>query len=221
MACSQRAGDLGRQNRDYVARYVFDDVDRHLMAGGRAELSRLPLTDVEQAMYDRLWRFFSAPHAYEWSPFGKSRVNPVDLKSGKAFEATDKYYKYLRHAGFKSTRGRYTAMTSHIEADLAMLPDAFAAVCAVERLDDQRRTAARGLPELDAETAGQLDMRLIENANVALILAAALDYRYQSYSYALKRLLIETPDEAARDVDAGLSRLAVGVEAAGRGAYCG
>ena len=49
--------------------------------------------------------------------------------------------------------------------------------------------------------------------------ALALDYRYQSYSYALKRLLVETPDEAARKVDAGLEPLGARVDAARSGDY--
>ena len=220
-ACSQRAGDLGRQNRDYYAKYVFDSVDRHLLAGGRAELSSLPLSDTENRMYDVLWRFFSAPHAYEWSPFGKSRVNPVDLKTGKAFENTGKYYSYLRYRGYESSHVRFTAMSSHIGSDILAAPAAFRAVCAVQKLDRQRQTAADAFPELGEDEQEQLDMRLYENALAIRLFAKALDYRYESYTYALKRFLVETPDEAARDVDARLSELLVLVETAERDDYCG
>ena len=220
-ACSQRAGDLGRQNQDYYAKYVFGSVDRHLLAGGRAELSSLPLSDAENRMYDALWRFFSAPHAYEWSPFGKSRVNPLDLKTGKAFENTGKYYSYLRYRGYESSHVRFTAMSSHIGSDILAAPAAFRAVCAVQKLDRQRKTAAGAFPELGDDEREQLEMRLYENASTIRLFARALDYRYQSYTYALKRFLVETPDEAARDVDAKLSDLLVFVETAARDDYCG
>lgn len=48
----------------------------------------------------------------------------------------------------------------------------------------------------------------------------AARYRYESYSIALKRLLVETPHEEAREIDALLSTLAINVERAERGAFC-
>ena len=218
-ACSQRAGDLGRQNRDTFTKAFIEPIDRRLLAG-KPELSKLPQTDAEKRMYDVLWRFFSAPHASAWSPLGTPRVNPNDLHTGKAFEKTDSYYAYLRRTDFQSSVGRYNAMTSHISTDVLAVPAAFSAICAVQKLDAQRRIASSSLTELGGDEKQQVDIRIAENANAIRLFARSLDYRYESYSYALKRLLVETPDDAARSVDAKLSRFAVEVDAAGRGDYC-
>lgn len=195
-------------------------IDRHLMAGGRAELSKLPQTDEEKRMTDIVWRFFTAPHTRDWFLLGTPRVTPVDLASGKAFEKTDRYFTYLRGVDFQSSRARYAAVAEAIAADTGTLGPAFEAICAVEKLDRQRRTAAAALPELDEEENRQVEMRLSENEHAIAYFALALDYRYQSYTYALKRLLVETPDEAAKKVDAGLSTLATRVDEARSGAYC-
>ena len=219
-ACSQRAGDLGRQNRDTFTKTFIEPIDRRLLAGGKMELSKLPQTDAEKRMYDVLWRFFSAPHASAWSPLGTPRINPNDLRTGKAFDKTDSYYAHLRRTDFQASVGRYNAMTSHISSDVVAVPAAFSAICAVQKLDAQRRIAASSLTELGADERQQVDMRIAENASAIRLFAQSLAYRYESYSYALKRLLVETPDEAARTVDANLSRLAVQAEAAERGDYC-
>ena len=49
---------------------------------------------------------------------------------------------------------------------------------------------------------------------------AAVGNRYDSYSYALDHLLVETPHREAIGVNGALSDLAVWVEAAQRGDFC-
>lgn len=171
-------------------------------------------------MYDVLWRYFSAPYEASLSILGTPRISPFALKSGAAFDRTDRYYSYLRHSGFKSSRGRYNAMVSKITSDLDTLDAAFEAICAVQKLDENRQIAADTLTAPEEDQQRQLAMRLEENASAIRLFAKALDFRFQSYSYALKRLLVETPDEAARSVDAKLSAFGIGVEKARRGAYC-
>ncbi len=220
-ACSQRAGDLGRQRSDYLTRNVYDPIDRRLLTGGAIEMSKLPLSDEERRMYNVLWRFFSAPQAREWTAFGTSRISPIDLATGKSDEKTDRYYAWLKRSNFQSSRARYNAVAGHVAADVQTIASAFDAVCAVMRLDTRRRTAVDAFPDLGADEQEQVELRLKENAIAVANFALALDYRYQSYSYALKRLLVETPDEAARTVDAGLSALGTKVDAARARDYCG
>ena len=191
------------------------------MTGGRIEMSKLPLADAERHMYDVLWRFFSAPYARKWTVFGTSRISPIDLETGKWTEKTDRYYAWLKRSSFQSSRARYNALSADISADTLTVGKAFNAVCAVQKLDEQRRTAAGSFPELGEDEQVEVDLRLKENRTAIGNFALALNYRYQSYSYALKRLLVETPDEAARAVDAGLSDLGTSVDAARLGDYCG
>lgn len=216
-----RSGDLGRNRTDFISSNVLMPIDRYLLAGGTTELSNLPQTDEERRMTDIIWRFFTAPHARDWFLLGTPRVNPADLASGKAFEKTDRYYAHLRGTNFQSSRARYASVASAISADVGTLGSAFAAICAVRKLDSQRQTAAGAFPELGEEEHRQLQMRLDENAHAIASFALALEYRHQSYTYALKRLLVESPDEAALQVDAGLSELATRVDEARNADYCG
>ena len=58
-----------------------------------------------------------------------------------------------------------------------------------------------------------------ENLAVIGWFARSVSYRYESYSYALDHLLVETPHEEAIGVNTRLSELAVWVEAALRGDF--
>ena len=83
-ACSQRAGDFGRQqNRLHHQERLSIPIDRRLMTGGAIEMSKLPLSDEERRMYDVLWRFFSAPYAAEWTPVRHVAGQPDRARFGQ------------------------------------------------------------------------------------------------------------------------------------------
>lgn len=220
--CARPVGDLGRAEPDVV----HDDL---MPAAGAARaraqgepVSNFNRTDEEAEMADRIWRFETSGHTHDWffdtiAEWRRTRLLPPGR--GPRF-APDRYYAYLHGTAYQSAPVRYATMTEDIEADLATIPDTFAAICKVEAIDRRRRLAAANLP---AGRAMQPDLtaRLIENNREVAEFAAALSYRYESYSYALDHLLIETPYPAARAVDADLRRLAVEVAIAENGDYCG
>jgi hypothetical protein len=220
--CARPVGDLGRAEPDVM----HDDL---MPAAGalRARAQGDPVsdfnrTDEESEMADRIWRFETSGHTHDWffdtvAEWRRTRLLPP----GSAPRFTpDRYYAYLHGTAYQSAPVRYATMTDDIEADLATVPDTFAAICKVETIDRRRRLAAANLP---AGRAMQPDLtaRLAENDRQIGDFAAALRYRYESYSYALDHLLIETPYPAARAVDADLRRLQVEVAIAESGDYCG
>ncbi len=218
-ACSAR-GDLGRAKTGYIAQNVVDPIDRAAIYGNLTQKSKLPQTDEERRLSDQLWHFFAAPTIDSGPLLGPSKVRISELKSGKAFEKTDRYYHYLISAKFSSANTRYAKISNDISDDLAMIDKIFPTVCAVRILDDRRRTAADSFSDLGADERQQLDLRLKENQNAVTVFELALAYRYQSYTYTLERLLIQTPNEAARDVDAKLSALAEKLEMTKQDGYC-
>jgi hypothetical protein len=176
-------------------------------------------TDEERLMADRIWRFETSGHIADWAfdasaEAQRTRVGPPP---GKRF-SVDRYYNWLHRTPYQSAEVRYATLGADVEADVATLPDTFAAVCAVETIDRQRQSASANL-----QTAGQaadLTGRLAENDRQIASFLRAVRYRLDAYNYALDHLLVETPHPEARDVDGGLTALAAEVARAERGDFC-
>ena len=83
------------------------------------------------------------------------------------------------------------------------------------------RVPANQITGLEDEVSINAAKRHAENEAVISWFARSVYYRYESYSYALDHLLVETPHEEAISVNGQLSDLAVWVEAAQRGDFCG
>jgi len=174
-------------------------------------------TDAEAEMGNRLWRFVASPDAPPWMI-----ERPETLRPGAGLGAADlgRYYAWLHRAAYRSSAVRYATIADDIAADLGTLPGAFAAICAVERVDRQRVIAAAGLPAVGAELASDLDAREAENSRQIGAFVWAIRYRYESYDFALNHLLVETPDPSAREVDAALAQLEPEIRTAESGHFC-
>lgn len=162
-------------------------------------------TDEERQMRDRIWRFLQAPHAKAWFARRQREVSA--------------YYIWLTGADFRSSHTRFNAIAADVDADLATIPATFEAVCAVEEIDRRRGVALAGLG-LAPEMATAVDARRASNAAEVDRLTDALEFRLQSYGYALDRLLVETPHEEARRADDKLNELALFVRRADRDEFC-
>jgi hypothetical protein len=215
-ACARPMGDLGRADRDTFHDEVMPAIGNAISKG-----SAFNLADQEIEMRDRVWRYLVAPHAYDWFgdvavEFQRTRIQPI---SNKPFK-TRKYYDWLHGERFASSRVRYSRIEEDAIADLGMMPSAFASVCAVIELDRQRGIASNQLTDLEDGVALNAAKRHDENLMVIDWFARSVSYRYESYSYALDHLLVETPHEEAISANTRLSELAVWVEAALRGDFC-
>ncbi|MEO7222496.1 MAG: hypothetical protein ABIY37_08490 [Devosia sp.] len=214
-ACARPVGDFGRAEYNVLN-------DEVMPALGNAKGSKFNLADQEIEMRDRVWRYLVAPHAYDWFgdvavEFQRTRLTPISNKPLK----TRRYYDWLHSERFASSRVRYTRIEEDAIADIGMMPSAFASVCAVIELDRQRGIASNQITGLEDEVAINAAKRHAENRMVIEWFARSVTYRYESYSYALDHLLVETPHEEAVSANGRLSDLAVWVEAAGRGDFCG
>jgi hypothetical protein len=216
-ACARPVGDFGRAERN-----VLNDEAMPAIGNTLSDGSRFNLADQEIEMRDRVWRYLVAPHAYDWFgdvavEFQRTRITPISNKPLK----TRKYYDWLHSTRFASSRVRYTRIEEDAIADLGMMPSAFASVCAVIELDRQRGIASNQIIGLEDEVSVNAAKRHAENQVVIGWFARSVYYRYESYSYALDHLLVETPHEEAISVNGRLSELAIWVEAAQRGDFCG
>jgi hypothetical protein len=178
-------------------------------------------TDEEREMHDRVWRFLVSPNGRDWAydsraELQRTRIEPI--KAGRF--ATDRYYKLLSGEAYASAAVRFKRIETDAEIDIATLPETFDAVCAVLEIDRQRAVAQANL-QLGDDTAANVAARRAENDQYIGWFVHALRYRYDSYSYALDHLLVETPHREAEAADRSLSRLLVFVTAAERGDFCG
>ena len=219
--CARPVGDFGRAEPDVI----HDDL---LPAAGalRATYAGEPVSNFDQSdeevdMANRIWRFETSGHTEDWlfdnvAELRRTRIIPPP---GPAF-GDDRYYNWLHGTAYQSAPVRYATLADDVGADLATLPDTFAAICKVEAIDAQRRLAAANVPT-DAATHANLAARLAENAGQIGAFTAALHYRYDSYDYALNHLLVETPYPAAKAVDRDLDALKLEVQLAQSGNFCG
>ncbi len=130
------------------------------------------------------------------------------------------YYDWLRTQPFADSSTRYRKLANEVDLDTMTLPAVFRAICAVQNLDRRREIAARELAAADPATLSLVVGRRLENNETVARFVAVLEFRYDSYSYALEQLLIETPDVLARMVDTKLNILAVQVQTARAGQFC-
>lgn len=216
-ACARPAGDLGRADRNALHDEMLPAIGAVVSRG-----SEFNLTDEETEMRDRVWRYLVAPHAYDWFgdvavEFQRTRIMPISSKP----LGTDLYYGWLHSARFASSRVRYTRLEEDVIADVAMLPSAFASICAVVEIDRRRGIAWNQIGGLEAKVGVDAAKRHAENRAAIDWFVRALANRADSYGYALDHLLIETPHANAVGVDARLNDLALYVETAQRGDFCG
>jgi hypothetical protein len=215
-ACARPVGDFGRAERNVLNDEIMPSLGNHLSKG-----SAFNLADQEIEMRDRVWRYLVAPHAYDWFgdvavEFQRTRIVAVSNKHMKVA----KYYQWLHSGRFASSRVRYSRIEEDAIADIGMMPSAFLSICAVIEMDRQRGIASNQLAGLEDEVAINAAKRQAENRIVIDWFARSVSYRYESYSYALDHLLVETPHEEAVSANARLTDLAVWVEAAERGDFC-
>ena len=222
-ACAPRpTGDFGRARPSYTHDVALPMVGKVLADARDEPVSSFNVADEEKEMHNRVWRFLVAPHAKDWffdfaTELQRTRITgSLDLNF-----AIDRYYTWLHDTDYQSSGVRYSTVGRHIAADLDTLPDTFIAICAVIELDRQRAVAASGLSSIGAETRADAAARHAENEIQINWFVRALDYRYDSFNYALNQLLVETPDQRSMAVDEALRRLGVFVERAVRRDFCG
>lgn len=196
-----------------------------LVAGIRGEpVSNFNRTDQENEMHDRVWRFLVAAHARDWLFDSSVQLQRTRLLPPRMDEnyASTRYYDWLKRTQYQSSRTRYSTVGRHVTADLDTLPGTFAAICNVIEVDRQRAAAYATLgANLPATTGPNMAARKGENDAFIAWFVRALNYRHDSYDYALDSLLVETPHEQSLAVDEALRRMEVFVGRANQHDFCG
>jgi hypothetical protein len=216
-------GDFGRASPSFTHDTAMPMAGDFLARERDEAVSSLNRTDQEEEMHNRIWRFLIAPHAKDWMFDASVELQRTRIVAARDTEFTvERYYNWLRDTDYQSSRTRYATVGADVQSDIDTLPGTFAAICAVIEIDRQRSIAFRELqagvpPDLKQEVAA----RKSENSASISWFVRALNYRYDSYDFALDNLLVETPHEQSLAVDESLRRLSVHVTRANRGDFCG
>lgn len=218
---SRPVGDFGRAQPGVLHDTVMPAVGEFAARQRREPVSDFNQTDQEREMHDRTWRFLIAPHARDWLFDTSVELQRTRIGTPKDHTfSTDRYYLWLKKTQYQSSTTRYATVGRHIAADLDTLPTTFQSICAVLEVDRQRAAALSTIPDLEPGVATDVDARRTENRWYIDWFVRALTYRYESYSYALDHLLVETPHEQSMAVDASLQQMAPWVDRANRGDFC-
>ncbi len=220
-ACARPVGDLGRAKVNVINDEILPSIGSIRALASKEAVSSLNKTDEENEMQDRVWRFLIAPHAKDWFfdivvEWQRTRIVPLQNKKF----AVDRYYYFLKNQDFSSSRVRYNTLSRDISIDIKTVPSVFASICAVREIDRRRDVAVNAITSATQQERIAVKSRKIENDKYINWFVSALQYRYDSYSLALDRLLIETPHEEARQVDARLSEMAIDIERARSRSFC-
>ena len=219
---SRPVGDFGRADPSFTHDVMMPAIGNSLAKGHHEPVSDFNWTDQEKEMHNRVWRFLVAPHAKDWFydvavELQRTRISgETDLRF-----SIDRYYTWLKRADYGSSRTRYSTVGRHILADIDTIPTTFISICQVQEVDRQRGIAENGLRSgLEADVRRDVAARRAENDMHINWFVRALDYRYQSYDYALDHLLVETPHEQSLAVDDALGQMKAYLDRATRGDFC-
>ena len=214
-------GDFGRAQPGVLHDTVMPYAGKLIATNRKEPVSSLNQTDQEREMHDRTWRFLIAAHSRDWMFDASVELQRTRIGPARDFRfTTERYYTWLRTTQYQSSPTRYNTVGRHILADLDTLPTTFQSICAVEAVDRQRRIALAELDGIEQSVADNVAARRVENQWHIDWFVRALNYRYDSYTYALDHLLVETPHEQSMGVDENLRHLRPWVDRANRGDFC-
>lgn len=219
--CLQPEGDFGRRDNGFISTTLDPGLDRLINLQQRKIANNLPRTNDEVEVEDRLRRFLTLPHTRTWIYPGKAGAQRAAFYLRRPYlPPEDRYYRDMKARDFQTTEVIYSALAADVQADIETLPGLYQSFCTVQKLDERRRLALSSVSGIGEDIKDEVRGRLKENKLIRMHFALMVDFRYKSYSYALKRLLVEAPYDEARLVDATLSELAIYSEAAQLDDYC-
>lgn len=216
---AQQLGDFGRLEPGVVNDELLPLVDPNRKGTNGRPLGGMNVTDEEIEMRDRVWRFLAAPYVKDWAWAYSAEIRPAKAGGGTD-KQVGKYYRWLSEQRYASSHVRYNTISQHAGQDIATLPATFEAICTVIEIDRQRGVALEEIDGLDKQVQAKVGQRDRDNGEFIGRFILALNFRHNSYDYALDQLLVETPSSAAVEVDAVLWALGTWVHRANAHDFC-
>jgi hypothetical protein len=156
------------------------------------------MTDDENQLRDRAWRFIMPAHERsiferQVSDLVHSRILPVLAQSN---EASD-YHRALTGGSYASQASRYARLAEDANADRLLLSPFRGNAMRVVAADRVRMRAVEGSPLVPPEKADPAFARVVENEGLILWVCERVAFRIASYRYSLANLVVEMPSREA------------------------
>jgi hypothetical protein len=208
-SCAE-TGDFGRPRAG-----VWNDVvlprSGAWAAAERGEfVSAYPLTDLEEELRDRSWRYLMPAHERQWfdrtiADLARTRVLPANRHPSDPTS----YYGALIEEGFVSPASRFRRIGEDAEADLRLIVP-FAAVS--QRVIEADRARLRSLAfvrDLDHGQIHEAMARVVENRCLIAWVRAETHERTEAYRYALEHAFVAMPQNEAAGAERAVKALDV------------
>lgn len=197
-ACTATTGDLGRPRPTVWTQLIAPEKGFWSATARGEQASYFRLTDDEEQMRDRAWRFVmpASPHSVfegEVSNLAHTRILPVAAQSTDV----DDYFRGLTAKSFASQASRYNRLAEDANADRLLIGPFRANAARVVNMDRVRMRTVEASPDVPADKQEPAMARVIENEGLVFWVCERLDFRIRSYRHALANLVVEMPSREA------------------------
>jgi hypothetical protein len=198
-ACSTATtGDLGRPRPTLWSQVLAPEAGFWSATARGEEASYFRLTDDEQRLRDRAWRFVMPGHERsvfqgEVSSLAHARILPV------AYQSTDvsDYFRALTSGSFASQASRYNRLAEDANADRLLIGPFRADAARVVNMDRVRMRTVELSADVPPQQREPAQARVVENEGLIFWVCERVDFRIRSYRYALANLVVEMPSREA------------------------
>lgn len=198
MALSACTGDFGRPRANLWNDTILPQAGFWAATGRGEAASPFRMTDDEEQMRDRAWRFVMPAHQRniferEVSTLVYARVLPVGAQS----QAVSDYHRALTGGSYASQASRYARLAEDANADRLLVGPFRANATRVVAADRVRLRTVDGSPLVPPDKRDPAFARVVENEGLILWVCERVGFRIESYRYALANLVVETPSREA------------------------
>lgn len=197
-ACAPALGDFERPRPSVLHEDVFPAVGE-IAAGLRGEpTSGFPYTDHERELRDRSWALLMPQLERQlflrWlAEMRRTRIISVE----RTVPNRSNYVGKLLSEDFRSSGARFARLEMDIRNDRLRFPGFIAAANAVADYDRVRERSLGRTADLTLKERENAIGRIEENRLLIWTVQKSMRERADIYRYALERLVIQTPDDAA------------------------
>ena len=197
-ACTATTGDLGRPRPTVWSQLIAPEAGFWSATARGEQTSYFRLTDDEEQMRDRAWRFVmpSSPNSVfqgEVSNLAHTRILPVAAQSTDVSD----YFRGLTSISFASQASRYNQLAEDANADRLLIGPFRANAGRVVNMDRVRMRTVEGSPDVPVDKQAPAYARVVENEGLIFWVCERIDFRIRSYRYALANLVVEMPSREA------------------------
>jgi hypothetical protein len=191
-------GDFGRPRPDYWSQVVAPQKGFWSATLRGEAASHFRMTDDEEQLRDRAWRFVMPGHERSVfqgrvSDLAHYRILPVEAQSS----AVSDYFVALTSGSYSSQVSRYSRLAEDVNADRLLIGPFRANAMRVVSADRVRMRTAEGSPYVAPEQIDPAHARVVENEGLILWVCERIGFRIKSYHYALANLVVEMPSREA------------------------